>query len=73
MLDQQGMKAVAQELRAAVDRVDRIQAESTERLMRSDHADEQRATLAMMFFEDAEEPEGANGGKHKKKQGRGPR
>jgi DNA-binding transcriptional ArsR family regulator len=56
VLDQQGIKAAARELRATVDRIDRIQAASAERLTRSDHADEQRATMAMIFFEDAEPP-----------------
>jgi predicted ArsR family transcriptional regulator len=57
VLDPQGIEAVAKELRATVERIDRIAEASAKRLTESDHAGEQRATVAMMFFEDVEPAE----------------
>jgi hypothetical protein len=43
---------VAEELRAAVDRIDRIQEQANQRLDGGHHDGEQPGTVAMMFFED---------------------
>jgi DNA-binding transcriptional ArsR family regulator len=52
-VDTQGWQEISQELSRLVDRVQEIEAESHQRLLRSDHADEQRATLGLMLFEPA--------------------
>jgi DNA-binding transcriptional ArsR family regulator len=50
VLDQRGWAAVARELDAVLKRVKTIEAESAERLVREDHADEQRAEVVLMLF-----------------------
>ncbi|MDX6668202.1 MAG: hypothetical protein QOK04_1582 [Solirubrobacteraceae bacterium] len=54
VLDGKGWEEVAKELRAVVDRIDRIAERANERLADGNHADEQAGTLAVMFFEDVE-------------------
>jgi DNA-binding transcriptional ArsR family regulator len=54
VLDGKGWGEVAKELRAVVDRIDRIAERANERLADGNHADEQPGTLAVMFFEDVE-------------------
>jgi DNA-binding transcriptional ArsR family regulator len=59
VLDGRGWEEVAKELRALVDRVDRIAERANERLAVGNHADEQPGTLAVMFFEDVEPEQAA--------------
>lgn len=49
-VDVEGWKAIAGELDALVARVQEIEAESQKRLARTDHQDEQRATMVLMLF-----------------------
>jgi DNA-binding transcriptional ArsR family regulator len=56
VLDEKGWKAISRELGKTLERVDRIQAESHERLRKSDHAGERRAGVSMMLFENADIP-----------------
>lgn len=52
-VDAQGWKALARELETLLTRVDKIHADSQKRLMRSDHADEQQATVVLLLFDSA--------------------
>lgn len=49
-LDAQGWQEISRELSALLERVQRIEAESHERLLKNDHQDEQRATVGLMLF-----------------------
>lgn len=60
-LDEQGWKAISRELAKLLERVDRIQAESYERLSKGDHAGERQALISMMLFEAADVPAAADG------------
>lgn len=51
VVDKQGSKAIAKELDALLVRVQKIQAESHERLLQADHQGEQQATVVLMFFD----------------------
>ncbi len=53
-LDEQGWRAISKELAKLLERVDRIQAESHERLRKDDHAGERKAMVSMMLFESAD-------------------
>jgi DNA-binding transcriptional ArsR family regulator len=53
VVDQEGWKALAQELDALVGRIQRIEDESQKRLARQDHQDEQLATVVLMLFNSA--------------------
>jgi DNA-binding transcriptional ArsR family regulator len=66
-LDEQGWKAISRELAKTLERVDRIQVESHERLRKADHAGECRATVSMMLFESADAPAPADGVPAKKR------
>jgi DNA-binding transcriptional ArsR family regulator len=50
-VDAQGWKEISHELSAMLARIQEIEAESHERLVRSDHGDEQRATVGLMLFQ----------------------
>jgi DNA-binding transcriptional ArsR family regulator len=50
-IDQQGWKALIDELDGLVVRIGRIEAESQKRLARNDHQDEQLATVVLMLFD----------------------
>ena len=52
MLDKQGWEQVANELRASIDRIDRIHEQAGKRLADGNHAEEQAGMLAIMLFED---------------------
>jgi DNA-binding transcriptional ArsR family regulator len=62
-VDAQGWSELARELDAMLPRLQRIEAESRKRLMRSDHEDEQRATVGLLLFGSGEPAaaEAANG------------
>jgi DNA-binding transcriptional ArsR family regulator len=62
-LDEQGWQAIAREMAKTLERVDRIHAESLERLRKSDHEGEREAMVAMMLFEGAEVPAAPPDGK----------
>ncbi len=49
-VDAEGWDAIARELDALLPRIQQIEAESQKRLLRSDHQDEQRATVGLMLF-----------------------
>jgi DNA-binding transcriptional ArsR family regulator len=49
-VDAQGWQELARELDALLPRIQKIEAESQKRLMRADHADEQRATVGLILF-----------------------
>ncbi len=53
ILDAQGWEEISRELSAVLDRIQKIETESQKRLLRSDHQDEQRATVGLMLFESA--------------------
>ncbi len=50
-VDAAGWQEISGELSAMLDRIQKIEAESQKRLLRSDHQDEQRATVGLMLFE----------------------
>ena len=50
IVDQQGFTALARELESLLVRAEKIQAESQKRLVRSDHQEEQPATVVLMLF-----------------------
>jgi len=50
-VDSQGWDQIADELSGLLERIQKIEAESTKRLLASDHADERRATVGLMLFE----------------------
>jgi DNA-binding transcriptional ArsR family regulator len=50
-VDAKGWKEISRELSATLVRIQEIEAESQKRLLRSDHDDEQRATVGLMLFE----------------------
>ncbi len=52
-VDAQGWQELARELDALLPRIEKIEAESQKRLVRKDHQDEQRATVALMLFSSA--------------------
>jgi DNA-binding transcriptional ArsR family regulator len=60
-LDEQGWKAISRELAKLLERVDRIQAESHERLSKGDHDGERQALISMMLFEAADVPAASDG------------
>ena len=66
-LDDQGWRAISRELAKVLERVDRIQAESHERLRKRDHADERHAMVSVMLFESAGVPAPADGVPAKKR------
>jgi DNA-binding transcriptional ArsR family regulator len=49
-VDAKGWKEISRELSATLVRIQEIEAESQKRLLRSDHDDEQRATVGLMLF-----------------------
>jgi DNA-binding transcriptional ArsR family regulator len=63
MLDEQGWRAIAREMAKTLERVDRIHAESLERLRKSDHEGEREAMVAMMLFESSQVPAAPPDGK----------
>jgi DNA-binding transcriptional ArsR family regulator len=52
-VDARGWEELARELDALLPRIQRIEEESQKRLMRSDHEDEQRATVGLILFSPA--------------------
>jgi DNA-binding transcriptional ArsR family regulator len=56
VLDERGWAAIADELAKALEKVDRIHAESLERLRKGDGEGEREAMVAMMFFQGGEVP-----------------
>jgi DNA-binding transcriptional ArsR family regulator len=56
VLDEQGWRAIAREMAKTLERVDRIHAESLERLRKADHEGEREAMVAMMLFESSQVP-----------------
>ncbi len=56
-LDEQGWRAIAAELARTLEKVDRIHAESLERLRKGNHEGEREAMVAMMFFEGVQVPD----------------
>jgi DNA-binding transcriptional ArsR family regulator len=59
-VDSKGWHALACELESLLDRIDKIEAASRERLARADHVDEQQATVVLMLFQSpAEVPQPA--------------
>ena len=50
-VDAQGWEQISRELSSMLERIQEIEAESHKRLLRSDHGDEQRATVGLMLFE----------------------
>jgi DNA-binding transcriptional ArsR family regulator len=52
-LDERGWREIAGVLATALERIDRISAESLERVRKGDHADERDAMVAMLLFEGA--------------------
>jgi DNA-binding transcriptional ArsR family regulator len=67
VLDEKGWKAISRELAKTLERVDRIQAESHERLRKGDHEGERRAAVSMMLFESADIPAATDGVPAKKR------
>jgi DNA-binding transcriptional ArsR family regulator len=63
VLDEQGWRAIAREMAKTLERVDRIHAESLERLRKSDHEGEREAMVAMMLFESSQVPAALPDGK----------
>lgn len=61
VLDERGWKAMAQELKAVLDRIARIQAQSEKRLVKRDHRGEIEGAVVMMLFEAASTPHQATG------------
>jgi DNA-binding transcriptional ArsR family regulator len=57
VLDRRGWRELSRELSRMVERIERIHRQSGERLIESDHADEQRATAVMMLFGQVEAAE----------------
>ena len=55
-LDEKGWRAIAGELARALERIDRIHAESLERVRKGDHRDEREAMVGMLLFEAAQLP-----------------
>src|SRR5207302_7203290 len=49
-VDAKGWKAIARELDALHERIKKIEAESQKRLVKTDHQDEQAATVVLMLF-----------------------
>ena len=66
-LDEQGWRAISKELAKLLERVDRIQAESHERLSKGDHAGDRQAMVSMMLFESADAPAPTDGVSAKKR------
>lgn len=58
-VDEQGWKELAGELGRLLTRVEEIQAESEKRLLRTDHATEQQATVVLMLFDSGAQTPGA--------------
>jgi len=54
VLDEKGWREISRELARALERIDRINAESLERLRKGDHEGEREAMVAMMLFESAQ-------------------
>lgn len=55
-VDAKGWREIAKELSSLQARIQEIEAQSHERLLRSDHQDEQRATVGLMLFESTPVP-----------------
>ena len=55
-VDEQGWTALSRELAKLLERVDRIQADSHERLKKGNHEGELRAMVSLMLFEGSETP-----------------
>ena len=53
VLDEKGWRAIAAELARALERIDRIHAESLERVRKGNHQDEREAMVGMLLFEAA--------------------
>ena len=70
MVDEQGWNALAGELETLMARVDKINAESQKRLLRDDHATEQRATVVLMLFDSTARPAGADDSQEHNSDGR---
>ena len=66
-LDEQGWEAISKELAKLLERVDRIQAESHERLRKDDHVGERHAMVSMMLFESADVSAATDGAPAKKR------
>jgi hypothetical protein len=56
VLDEKGWRAIAAELARALERIDRIHAESLERVRKGNHQDEREAMVGMLLFESAKVP-----------------
>ena len=56
-VDAKGWHALARELDNMLERIGKIEAASKQRLARSDHADEQEATVVLMLFHSPEAPQ----------------
>jgi DNA-binding transcriptional ArsR family regulator len=51
VVDSKGWHALARELDSLLDRIEKIETASKQRLARADHADEQEATVVLMLFD----------------------
>ena len=69
VLDEQGWQAIARELARTLEKVDRIHAESLERVRKSNHEGEREAMVAVLFFESAQVPAAPPAGGAKKRRG----
>jgi DNA-binding transcriptional ArsR family regulator len=50
VVDEKGWKALARELDSLLVRIEKIEADSQKRLLKSDHVDEQKASVVLMLF-----------------------
>jgi DNA-binding transcriptional ArsR family regulator len=72
-VDAQGWSEIARELDALLPRLEKIEAECRKRLMRSDHQDEQRATVGLLLFGSGEAPASPPSDGHARGRGRSSR
>ena len=69
VLDQQGWDAIARELARTLEKVDRIHAESLERVRKGNDQDEREAMVVVLFFEGGQVPKAPPAGAAKKRRG----
>jgi DNA-binding transcriptional ArsR family regulator len=65
IVDEQGWEAIARELDALMPRIQKIEAQSHQRLLRNDHQNERQAVVTMMLFSPAPASPGAEPSHHK--------
>jgi DNA-binding transcriptional ArsR family regulator len=72
IVDEKGWHAIASELDALIPRIEKIEAESRKRLLKSDHQDERPANVSLLLFSPAATTEDAEVGHHSQARRREP-